>query len=107
MAQKVNIVVTDDLDGTEGASTVSFAVDGTAYEVDLNEKNADKLRKALAPYVEAGRRVSSSRGRGSSRGAQNGPAPKDIRAWANANGFTVPERGRIPSEVREAYEAAH
>ena len=47
MAQKVNIVLVDDLDGTEATETVSFGLDGTTYEIDLNDANAASLREAI------------------------------------------------------------
>lgn len=110
MAQKIHIVLTDDIDGSEAAETVSFSLDGTAYEIDLSESNADSLRGALAPYVGHARKV-SARGRatrrGGSSGSSGGASAADVRAWAKANGHAVPERGRIPAEVRSAYDAAH
>ncbi len=106
MAQKVNIVLVDDIDGSEAEETVSFALDGRDYEIDLNSKNAGKLRDALAPYVGHARRASSGRRR-SARGNNSGPSPAEIRAWARDNGYTVPDRGRVAAEVREAYLAAH
>ena len=105
MAQQVNIVLVDDIDGTPAEETVSFALDGKDYEIDLNAKNAGKLRDALAPYVGHARRATGRR-RGRSA-AGSGPSPADIRAWARDNGFNVPDRGRVSSEVREAYAAAH
>jgi hypothetical protein len=105
MAQQVNIVLVDDIDGSPAEETVSFALDGKEYEIDLNSKNAGKLRDALAPYVGHGRRAASRRRSG--RGGANVPSPADIRAWARDNGFDVPDRGRVSSEVREAYAAAH
>ena len=48
MAQRVNIVLVDDIDGSDATETVSFGLDGTSYEIDLNDKNAAKLRDALA-----------------------------------------------------------
>ncbi|HEX2893192.1 MAG TPA: Lsr2 family protein [Marmoricola sp.] len=106
MAQQVNIVLVDDIDGTPAEETVSFALDGKDYEIDLNADNAAKLRDALAPYVGHARR-SGGRRRGAGRGSAAGPNPADIRAWARDNGFDVPDRGRVSSEVREAYNAAH
>jgi hypothetical protein len=103
MAQKVNIVLVDDIDGSEAEETVSFALDGREYDIDLSAKNAAKLRDALAPYVGHARRGG---GRKRSR-AGVGPSPADIRAWARENGFDVPDRGRVSSQVREAYLAAH
>ena len=108
MAQKVHIVLEDDLDGSDATQTVSFGLDGTSYEIDLNDKNAAALRDALATYVGHGRKVSGSRrGRRSSASSTNGHSAKEIRDWARSNGHKVPERGRIPGDVREAFEAAH
>jgi hypothetical protein len=106
MAQQVNIVLVDDIDGTPAEETVSFALDGKEYEIDLNAKNAGKLRDALAPYVGHARRAAGRR-RGGRAAAANGPSPADIRAWARDNGFDVPDRGRVSTEVRDAYNAAH
>lgn len=109
MAQKVQIILEDDLDGSEATETVSFALDGTTYEIDLNDANAAKLRDALAVYIGHGRKVSASSGRRGRRNAaaSGGPSPKEVREWARANGHTVPDRGRIPADVRSAYDAAH
>jgi hypothetical protein len=105
MAQQVNIVLVDDIDGSSADETVSFALDGKDYEIDLSTRNAEKLRDALAPYVGHARKAGGRR-RGRAA-AGNGPSPADIRAWARENGFDVPDRGRVSSEVREAYFAAH
>lgn len=110
MAQKIHVVLEDDLDGSEASETVSFGLDGTTYEIDLNEKNAAALRDALATYVGHGRKVGNAprRGRKSAGPASaSGPSAREIRDWARANGHDVPERGRVSGEVREAYEAAH
>ncbi len=109
MAQRVNVILVDDLDGDDAAETVTFGLDGVDYEIDLNEKNAEALRGALARYVEAGRRVGGRRRRGqrAASGGDSGPSPADIRKWARENGWDVPERGRVSAEVREAYAAAH
>ena len=108
MAQKVHIVLEDDLDGSDATQTVSFGLDGATYEIDLNDKNAAALRDALATYVGHGRKVSGSRrGRRSSSSTGSGSSAKEIRDWARSNGHQVPDRGRIPASVREAFEAAH
>lgn len=109
MAQKVHIVLEDDLDGSEATQTVAFSLDGTSYEIDLNDKNAGKLRDALAPYLGHARKVTGARrGRRSSAPAAGaGHSAKEIRDWARSNGHQVPERGRIPATVREAFEAAN
>lgn len=106
MAQKVNIILIDDIDESEAVETVTFGLDGSSYEIDLNEKNAKKLREALAPYVGSARKV-ARRGRGSSKAAAPTHSAKEIRDWARSNGYDVPQRGRIPTEIREAFEAVH
>lgn len=110
MAQKVQVILTDDLDGGEADESVQFAIDGVTYEIDLSEANAEALREALSPYVEAARRIG---GRASRRsGAKSQPAAErtdlsELRAWARENGYQVSDRGRVSGEVRAAYEAAH
>jgi len=106
MAQKVHITLEDDLDGGDAAETVAFGLDGRSYEIDLNAKNAKALRDALAKYVAASRRA-GGRTVGSKRRTQVGTSAREIRDWARSNGRKVPDRGRIPSDVREAFEAAH
>lgn len=105
MAQKVRILLIDDLDGSEASEAVSFAVDGVSYEIDLNDANAAELREAFARWIGHARRAGGRRAAGRRSGA--GPKSSDIRAWARENGFTVSERGRIPAEVRDAYDNAH
>jgi len=110
MAQKVHIVLEDDLDGSPATETVSFGLDGKTYEIDLNDKNAGKLRDALAQYVGAGRSVGGARrgGRKSASSATTlGPSAREVRDWARSNGFDVPDRGRIPADVRTAFDAAN
>lgn len=109
MAQKVNIVLIDDIDQTDAEETVTFGLDGREYAIDLNSKNASSLRDALAPYVAHARAAGSST-RGRRSGATKptaGAAPAEIRSWARDNGYDVPERGRVSAQVREAYAAAH
>jgi hypothetical protein len=110
MAQKVHIILEDDLDGGEATETVTFGLDGTSYEIDLSDDNAAKLRDALAVYIGHGRKVSA---RTSSRGGRRpsspvgGHSPREVRDWARSNGYTVPDRGRIPAEVKSAFDSAH
>lgn len=106
MAQRVNIVLVDDIDGSDATETVAFGLDGTSYEIDLNEKHAAKLRDALASYVGHARKVGGGRRtRSSAKASATGASAKEIRDWARSNGFKVPDRGRIPADVREAFEA--
>ncbi len=108
MAQRVNVVLVDDLDGSDAAETVSFALDGVGYDIDLSNKHAGDLRKALALYVGHARRTGGRRKSGKrSASAAGGTSAAEIRAWARDNGWDVPERGRVAAEVREAFDSAH
>ena len=115
MAKQVVTLLTDDLDGSEADRTVEFGLDGVNYTIDLSEKNAGKLRKALEPYISAGTRVGrggvgrrSARGRGPAAGGRTSREQNQaIREWAGKNGYEVSERGRIPTSVVEAFEQAH
>lgn len=102
MARKTIVQILDDFDGSEGASTVTFSLEGKAYEIDLSAENKAKLVDALAPFVKVAR--SASAGRASSKGSRKDLAA--IREWANANGYEVSPKGRIPFDVVEAYDAA-
>ena len=108
MAQKVRVVLTDDVDGSEGAETVSFSYQGVEYELDLSAKNAKKFHNNMQFYADHGRKV-GGRARRTSGGGKTTKVSSDnatIRAWAKANGIDVPARGRISSSVREQFEAA-
>ncbi|MFJ8112752.1 Lsr2 family protein [Streptomyces sp. NPDC096132] len=110
MAQKVQVLLVDDLDGGEADETVTFALDGKTYEIDLTTANADQLRGLLEPYVKGGRRTGgrASGGRGKARAASGSSQDTaQIRAWAKENGFEVNDRGRVPATIREAYEKAN
>ncbi|GAA4802163.1 Lsr2 family protein [Streptomyces ziwulingensis] len=104
MAQRVVVTLFDDIDGSEAAETIAFGLDGRTYEIDLNETNARKLREALEPFVEAGRK--RSRSGKAYRQTEVAPDPSAVRAWAQANRMDVPARGRIPKRVYEAFAAA-
>lgn len=108
MAQKVNVILIDDLDGSDASETVSFGLDGTTFEIDLNDKNAAALRDALAGYIGHGRRVGAASRRGRRTTTTDlGPSTKEMRDWARSNGFKVSDRGRVSAEVRKAFDAAH
>ncbi|MGO4956714.1 histone-like nucleoid-structuring protein Lsr2 [Luteococcus sp. Sow4_B9] len=104
MAQRVHIVLEDDVDGSEAVETVSFALDGVSYEIDLSEENASKLRDQMAMWTGHARRVGGRRSAGKK---PKGSAANDIRAWALERGMQVSARGRVPAEIREAYEKAN
>jgi hypothetical protein len=103
MAQKISIQLIDDIDGTDAAESVPFALDGQSYVIDLSEKNAQALRDALALYIAHAQR-DTRRSRGRSR---SGSTASDIRAWARSAGYDVPDRGRVAAEIKAAYDAAH
>lgn len=103
MAKKTVVTLVDDIDGTEAIETLTFAFDGTSYEIDLSKSNAKAFRKAVQPYVDAGRKATVRSGR---RTAARTTDARDIRAWAAANGVDVPARGRIPVSVQEQYRAS-
>ena len=114
MAQKVHIMLEDDLDGSDASETIAFSLDGASYEIDLNDAHAAELRDAFAPYVGAARRAGRSGGsaaarRSAGRSGGNGDKQRvqEIREWARTHGHKVSERGRLSAVVVEAYEAAH
>jgi hypothetical protein len=116
VAQQTTVRFIDDLDGSEASGTVSFGLDGRSYEIDLSDENATKLRDALSPFIDAGRKAGGrSGGRGRSQrqtATTEKPARSSreetqaIREWARQNGHEVNNRGRIPKSVLEAYRAA-
>lgn len=113
MAQQTIVSLVDDIDGNEAVGTVTFAVDGTNYEIDLNQKNLDKFRKAIQPYVDHARTVKPAPAPGRTRNTRraarstDGPTPQQVREWATANDITVSARGRVAQSVIDAYNQAH
>jgi hypothetical protein len=115
MAQKVQVILVDDIDGGTADETVSFSLDGVSYEIDLSTAHADELREALARYVGVARRVggrsTAGRGRRAAAAAGRPSARKsdiaEVREWARQQGHKVNDRGRIPATIMEAYEKAH
>jgi hypothetical protein len=107
MAEKFEVHLEDDLDGGPAEDTVVFGLDGKDYEIDLSTANAEKLREALRPYAEAGRRTTGSGGpRGTRPRVPSGdPDTATIRAWAKEHGHEVSDRGRIQQSVKDAYYA--
>lgn len=107
MAQKVHVELTDDLDGSAASETITFALDGKSYEIDLSTANADEFRQVLTDYVNAGRRPTGGATPKRSITAAEKQNAYAIRAWAADNGHQVADRGRIPRTVVEAYQAAN
>ncbi|MCG5214384.1 histone-like nucleoid-structuring protein Lsr2 [Streptosporangium sp. KLBMP 9127] len=109
MAKKIVETFTDDLDGGEAVGTTRFGLDSAEFEIDLSENNEEKLRKALAPYINAARPVRRERvvrrGQSAAGNTLGRDKAKEIRAWAKEHGIDVSERGRIAGSVVEKYEA--
>lgn len=108
MAKKTVILLEDDIDGSEASETLSFALDDTKYEIDLNNDHANELRQALERFTSVARKTSGGSIRPSARRSSSGaPDAKAVRLWAIKNGLKVNARGRIQSDIVEKYEAAH
>ena len=110
MAQQTTVILTDDIDGGKAVETVSFGLDGKQYVIDLGAKNAKNLRKVVAAYIEAGRKVRTNGGTRSTTKKPSQSAGTDlaaIRAWASENGIPVAARGRIAASVTKRYLASN
>lgn len=108
MAKKTIAKYFSDISGEEidtNSPTVTFSFDGATYAVDLTDSERNTFSEALAPYIAAGRK--EGRGQSRTRTTRNGPSPKEIREWARQQNIDVPERGRIPATIVEAYENAN
>ena len=113
MAQRVHVEMVDDLDGSEASQTVPFSLDGVTYEIDLSEENASALRDELGRYVAAARRIGGRKVRlatgqslsGAPTAGTDRERNRQIREWAQANGYEVAERGRLSSEIIAGFEA--
>lgn len=106
MAARIETTLIDDLDGTEAAERLKFALDGTEYEIDLSQSNAEALRGSLAGYLSKARRAGGRKQPGAPAQRRD-TKTKQIREWAESQGMTVNTRGRLNSNVVEAYEKAH
>lgn len=109
MAQKIQTLFIDDIDGSEAEGTVRFALDGAEYEIDLNATHAEALRKSLSRYIEAARRSSGPPRRPARSGrkaANSGLNTTEVREWAKSQGIEVKDRGRVPAELVVRFRAA-
>ncbi len=109
MAQKIQTLFIDDIDGTQAEGTVRFGLDGAEYEIDLNADHAQALRNALAPYARAGRRVAGSArrpGRAGRKAPAGGLDATEVREWAKGQGIEVKDRGRVPADLIARFRAA-
>jgi Lsr2 len=109
MAQKVQVLLMDDLDGTDASETVRFGLDGVAYEIDLSAGNAGQLRGSLADYVSHARKAGGSQRRSARRGSRAADAQDiaGIRTWAREQGYDIKDRGRVPADLVAKYQAEH
>jgi hypothetical protein len=100
MAQKMNVLRVDDIDGSDADDTIQFGLDGTHYEIDLNSDHAQELRGQLSPYLKAARKVTGSAGRQARvrRATANDASNKEVRNWARKRNLAVNDRGRIPAD---------
>ena len=106
MAQRVQILLEDDLDGGTADETVAFGLDGAEYEIDLSRSQAADLRSALEPWVTHARKVGRRRAARAKR-TSLGPSSQAVRVWAEANGYHLSKRGRVPESIQAAYREAH
>lgn len=108
MVQRTVITYEDDIDGGEAAESITFALDDTTYEIDLNANNAEALRAVFLDYMDKARKVGKRRTaqrRTQTASGGSGASAAEIRIWGREHGYTVPDRGRVPAEVRAAFEA--
>ena len=105
MATKVLTTFQDDIDGSNATQTIHFALDGVEYEIDVSDRNANRLRNSLNEFITHGRRVGGRRNRKKTASAGQVDT-QAVRAWAQANGIQVHARGRIPTEIVKRYRAA-
>ncbi|MFJ3957435.1 Lsr2 family protein [Arthrobacter sp. NPDC090010] len=106
MAQRVKIILVDDVDGGTADETIRFGLDGSNYEIDLSAENAQKFRDSFQEYVAVARRVTTA-GRTPKRAAAKGQDTAQIRKWALDNGYKVSSRGRVHADIIEAYHKAN
>ena len=107
MAQKVQTLYIDDIDGGEAAGTVRFGLDGVDYEIDLSAEHTDKLHTALGKYIDHARKVGGT-SRRAPRNRRGGSAVDTtaVRNWAREQGIDIKDRGRVPADIVAKYQAA-
>ena len=114
MAQQVNVVLVDDLDGTPAEETVTFGLDGISYEIDLTAENAARLRDSLrgvgrprpprgrpAPQGQPRRRPSGPRSARTPRRSASGPGPTATRSPSAAASRPTSSRPSTPRTAAE------
>lgn len=107
-------IYTDDIDGSAGAETLTFALKGKTYTIDLAPTNQLKLQDALKPFIAKATEIRSVSAAPSAPKASKGTtgASKVItddtyaRRWHKANNLPVGDRGRLKPEQLEAWRNA-
>jgi len=109
MAQQIQTLFIDDIDGGEAERTVRFGLDGTEYEIDLSTKHNEELRSALGTYLAHARKVAGTARRAAGRGGRKASSADTVavRAWARENGYDIKDRGRVPADLVAKYQAAN
>jgi hypothetical protein len=108
MAQKIQTLFIDDIDGGEAEGTVRFALDGAEYEIDLSAKHSEELRDSLQNFIAHARKVGGSARRGGRNPRRsNAIDTVAVRTWARENGYDIKERGRVPADLVAKYQAAN
>lgn len=105
--QRVEVRLEDDLTGGPADETVRFGLEGMDYELDLSTRHAAEFRRQLAPFVERARRVRPQRSSARARTAASRERSREIRAWAEQQGYSVAEHGRLPGNIIYEYDVAH
>lgn len=105
MASKT--VLIDDIDGGEAQVTIVFAINGESYQLDLSQTNANRFHKALKPFIDAAAGLKEAHRNEVDEVAAAVNKRNQIRAWAKKKGYDVAERGKIPKEVLDAFDASH
>jgi hypothetical protein len=108
MAQRKQIVFTDDIDGSEASETIRFALNGTTYEIDLTAEHADQFRKSVRLFIDSARKADGRRSRQTSKAPArpSGPSQTSVREWAKGQGIAVNDRGRVPDALIVRFQAA-
>jgi hypothetical protein len=108
MAQKIQTLFVDDIDGGEAEGTIRFGLDGSDYEIDLSTKHSSELRSALDKYVSHARKLGGTARRSTTRGGRKSSAIDSVavRAWARENGYDIKDRGRVPADLVVRYRQA-
>ncbi|TRY19431.1 Lsr2 family protein [Tessaracoccus rhinocerotis] len=107
MMRKTQVILIDDLDGSSADRTIQFSLNGSAFEIDLSEANAQRLEKAMAPFIDKASKVTRGARKGQRPAVEGRSFSQAVRLWAKEQGITVPDRGRVPNGVIDQYNAAH